>query len=81
MIDKEKIIKPKTKEEKAYNKSLYRKKDTIITSMLRDHFRELKFSKEQWKWLAGKLRIKAGKFDVRFPIYHNEMLHQGRIKK
>ena len=81
MIDKEKIVTPKTKEEKAHNKSLYRKKETIITSMMIDHCKELKFSKEQWKWLGGKIRIKAGKFDVRFSIYQNEMLHQGRIKK
>ena len=49
--------------------------------MLRDHFKELKFSKEQHKWLGGKLRIKAGKFDARFEIYQNEIVNQGRIKK
>ena len=49
--------------------------------MLRDHFKELEFSKEQWKWLGGKLRIKAGKFDARFELYQNEIANQGRIKK
>ena len=81
MIDKEKIVKPKTMAEKAYNISLYDKKKIITRSMLRNHFKELKFSKEQHKWLGGKLRIKAGKFDARFEIYQNEIVNQGRIKK
>ena len=49
--------------------------------MLRDHFKELEVSEEQWQWLRGKLRVKVGEHDVRYRIYQNEKINKCKLKK
>ena len=56
-------------------------KRTKITSMLRDHFREVQFSKEQWAYFNGRFRIKAEEHNVNFSIYHKAMTKQHKLKK
>lgn len=68
-INQQKIIKPKTDKEKKKNQVLYNKKRTLIRSMLRNYFKELDVSKEQWKWLGGKLKVKVGNSTETFSIY------------
>ena len=56
-------------------------KRTKITSMLRDHFREVQFSKEQWDYFRGRFKIMAGEYNANFYIYHKTMTKQHKLKK
>ena len=67
------VRKPQTEDDKKYNKVLYNMKRTKITSMLRDHFKEMQFSKEQYAYFNGRFRIAADGYNVNFPIYHKTM--------
>ena len=77
----QRIAKPQTVEEKKKNQLLYNKKRTLVRSMLRNYFKELDITKEQWKWLGGKLKIKVGTRSETFSIYKNEISNKNKLAK
>ena len=49
--------------------------------MLRDHFKEVQFSKEQYAYFNGRLKLNSDGYNVNFPICHKTMTKQHKLKK
>ena len=67
------VKKPQTEDDKKYNKVLYNMKRTKITSLLRDYFKEVQFTKEQWAYFNGRIKLNVAGHKLTFSIYHKTM--------
>ena len=75
------IKKPKTPEERKYNKSLRNQKSDGIISRLRNHFKELALTEDQHDWLEGRLLLEIGKYPITLPFYSKEKRARRHAKR
>ena len=76
------MTKPEGKERTGYNKKLLNTQDIKVRALLRTHFEEFELTYEQFTWLSGRLKIKAGKYKRVCTFYSKDERHKRyQIKK